>query len=102
MSAVARVGDLAQGTCRAPVHSQPVEFTATFSTGSDTVFVDGAPVVRIGDVGHTDCGHTIIAITGSSIVLADGIGVVRMNDLVEVQEGGEGVVITGSDITLAE
>jgi uncharacterized Zn-binding protein involved in type VI secretion len=93
MAELVQIGDLAQGICNA--HPAPVHFTASFATGSETVSCDGIGLVRVGDTGPTDCGHTIIAIAGSEIIKADGIELVRVGDPVAVVEGGDGVIITG-------
>lgn len=99
---VCRVGDQITGVCNASVHNGSRNFVGTWTTGSSVVSSEGLGVVRVGDLGITDCGHTIRAIQGSSIVTADGIGVVRVGDQVEVIEGGYGTTTTGSGLITSE
>lgn len=96
-AAVVRINDMAAGTCNGPGHAPGFQYTATYISGSDTVLADGIGVVRVGDMGITDCGHHIQAIGGSDVYTADGIAVHRVGDPVTVIEGGDGVAITGSD-----
>ena len=100
-SPVCRIGDHITGTCEASGSDHPRDFIGVWTTGSDYVTADGIPVVRVGDFGVTDCGHTIQAATGSDYVTADNIPVVRVNDLTIIIEGGHGVAVTGSDIVVA-
>lgn len=94
--ALARIGDTVTGTCWAPGHSRRT-FTGLWETGSSTVKADGVYIVRVGDTGNTDCGHTFTATTGSSIVKVEGEFVHRVDDLVVVDEGGEGSTTEGSE-----
>lgn len=94
---VARLGDTASGTCTASSHSGSRSWTGTFTTATAGHTADGLPVVRIGDTGVTDCGHTFIAVAGSTVFTGvDGIPVVRVGDAVNVIQGGSGVVTGGS------
>lgn len=95
--AVARVGDTVVGTCRA--HRSPRPYTGILATGSATVTADGSGVVRVGDVGYTDCGHTLQVVSGSGIITANGIAVSRVGDAVIVVEGGDGIIVSGSPTT---
>ena len=97
MQGIARVNDIVQGTCRASAPNHPRQFTGVWMTGSDTCQADNIGIVRVGDVGVTDCNHHFVAITGSDVATADNIAVHRVGDMVNVQEGGEGTTITGSD-----
>lgn len=97
---LARVGDMCTGICTA--HPTPRPFTAVLATGSPTVKADGSPVTRVGDIGYTDCGHTVQIVTGSGRVKANGVPVARVGDIVVVIEGGDGVIITGSPTTKSE
>lgn len=68
MSQVARIGDVCGGE---------------ITTGSDTVYVDGIPVARIGDsiAPHGDGEHASAEVaTGSSSVYVNGIPVARTGD----------------------
>lgn len=99
---VARVGDIVHGTCKANAPNHPRDFTGTWLTGSDTCTADNLGIVRVGDVGVTDCDHHFTAISGSDICTADGLGVHRVGDAVSVTEGGEGTTSTGSDTVQAD
>lgn len=94
---VARVGDTVVGTCRA--HKSPRSYTAILTTGSGTVTADGQAVCRVGDIGVTDCGHTVQIVSGSSVAKANGIPVARVGDVVIVVEGGDGTIVSGSPTT---
>lgn len=96
MAGVCRIGDSVTGTCRAAVVGHPRTFTGTWSTGSSVVQANGIGVVRVGDTGITDCGHTIQATVGSSAMTADGLPVHRVGDAVIIVQGGSGVSSTGS------
>lgn len=79
MAAIARVGDVGIGICYC--HSPfPVSYTTTFIGGAPSVTADGLPVMRIGDIGISTCGHTTIAISGSGPVVANVLGVHRLGD----------------------
>lgn len=93
---VARIGDIVTGTCWASGHDSRA-FTGLWETGSDYVKADGRYVVRIGDTGTTDCGHTFRATTGSAVLVVDGLAVHRVDDLIVVNEGGEGSTTEGSE-----
>lgn len=101
-SAVCRVGDIVQGTCRASVSGHPREFTGVWLTGSDTCTADGLGVVRVGDIGVTDCDHHFSAVSGSDVGIADGVGIHRVGDAVSIAEGGEGVSVSGSDTFISD
>jgi uncharacterized Zn-binding protein involved in type VI secretion len=96
-SPVCRVGDCVTGVCEASAPNHPHDFVGVWTTGSDKVIADGIGVIRIGDIGVTDCDHTFIAVEGSEVSNEDGVGIVRVGDIVLVIEGGVGVCITGSD-----
>ena len=103
MIPVARVGDTVVGYCRGDGHTTDREFVGVWTTGSSTVFADNIiEVVRIGDIGITDCGHTFVAATGAETVFADNIGVHRVGDTVITEGGGVGVSTTGSDTVFAD
>jgi len=99
---ICRIGDHSTGTCNGPGEDHPRTFFGTWITGSGNMFDDGIPIVRVGDLGTTDCNHNIVAQTGSTIADNDGIPVHRIDDLVTVVEGGSGVSITGSSVWSAE
>lgn len=91
-----RIGDIVIGTCDADAPDHPRSFTGTWTTGSPNVTADGLSVVRIGDIGITDCGHTFQAVAAGENVYSNGLGQVRVGDPVIVLEGGEGIATTGS------
>lgn len=76
---ICRIGDIGIGICIQ--HSSPVVYITTFVTGSPTTTDYDLPVVRIGDLGVTSCGHITVALTGSSTLTADEIPVHRVGDL---------------------
>jgi len=99
MKNISRIGDIGTGTCLAG-HSdvprgQPKSMTTKMITGSGNVFVNFRPVVRVGDVGETDCGHLTKAITGSSTVFVNFKPIHRISDTGEVRDNGA----TYKDIT---
>lgn len=97
---VCRVGDQVIGTCFA--HENPVAFVGVWAGGSNVVTADGLGVVRVGDTGTTNCGHTIMATSGSAPVTADGIPVVRVGDTVIVTQGGTGIIVAGSTFVVSD
>jgi uncharacterized Zn-binding protein involved in type VI secretion len=99
---VARVNDIVSGTCRASAPNHPRQFTGVWISGSDVCQADNLGIVRVGDVGVTDCNHHFTAVAGSDISTADNLAIHRVGDPVTVQEGGEGTTITGSDTVTTE
>lgn len=102
LKAICRIGDTCTGTCQVPGGGHPRSFTATWTTGSTTAFAEGIGVVRVGDTGLTDCGHTIQATVGSSVATNNGIRIHRVGDAVVVVGGGFGASTTGSPTAKAE
>jgi uncharacterized Zn-binding protein involved in type VI secretion len=101
MKPAARIGDQGKGDClvgHADIKKgDPKPFTTTFVTGSDNVFVNSRAVVRIGDIGKTDCGHETKAATGSGTVYVNNRFVHRLGDIGKVLDDGDTYeVITGS------
>lgn len=78
MSGIARVGDLSTGHDDYP--PRPV------ITGSDSVFLNGLPVVRVGDVWAQHCNNTSChpcnQAVGSSTCFVNGISMARIGDSV--------------------
>jgi uncharacterized Zn-binding protein involved in type VI secretion len=104
MSGISRTQDLGAGECRAghpgAAIGSPVDFTTVFISGVTTVFLNGSPVVVVGSIGETDCGHTTTAISGSNNVYAEGSPIHRLGDVGIINEGddaGEYSVISSSD-----
>ena len=101
-AAICRIGDIVVGICEADSPGHPHEFIGTWITGSEVCTADDIGIVRVGDIGHTDCGHTFIAVEGSEISTADGIPIHRVGDVVHVLEGGVGVSTTGSETSFSD
>jgi hypothetical protein len=101
MKPAARIGDIGKGDCikghdDVP-EGQPKPFITTFVTGSPDVFINNRFVVRIGDVGKTDCGHETKAATGSGTVFVNNRFVHRVSDVGKIiSEGNTYKVVTGS------
>lgn len=93
---VCRVGDQAEGICQVNAIGHPRHFVATWQVGSPYCTCDGIPIVRVGDTGITDCGHTIQAVDGAPYSSSDGLRIHRVGDPVIVIGGGTGVSTTGS------
>ena len=77
---LARVGDIATGICRA--HDKPISVTGVISSGSNVVFIDDKPGVRVCDIVTFSCGHTGVVASGSSVSTIEGRGVGRVGDSV--------------------
>lgn len=101
---VARVNDIVNGTCKVTAPNHPREFTGVWQAGSDICSADGLGIIRVGDIGITDCNHHFVAVSGSDVSTADGLAIHRVGDAVTIQEsgGGEGITITGSDTIQTE
>lgn len=80
MPQIARVGDIAVGTCRA--HKTPRACSGPVVTGSSTTDVDGQPLARLGDVVAFNCGHSGTIASGSGTATCDGMGIARVGDIV--------------------
>jgi len=101
MKPVTRIADLGEGVClnghEDVPRGEPKPFTTTFITGSNNVFANWIPVVRIGDFGKTDCGHDTEAASGSTTVFVNNRFVHRIGDIGKVVGDGDTYeVITGS------
>lgn len=92
-----RIGDIVTGRCDADAPDHPRDFTGTWTTGSPNVTANGLPVVRVGDLGITDCGHNFQAVAGSGNVQTNDLQQVRVGDPVIVLEGGAGIAVSGSE-----
>jgi uncharacterized Zn-binding protein involved in type VI secretion len=102
MPKIARINDLGHGECKAGHPDVPVnvpkEFTTTFLTGANSVFLNGKNMAIVGSIGETDCGHTTTAISGSNTVFAENVPVHRLNDVGVINEGeGEYHVLSTAD-----
>jgi uncharacterized Zn-binding protein involved in type VI secretion len=93
---ICRTNDIVVGRCEASAVGHPRDFVGTWTSGSNDVLSNHLSVVRVGDFGTTDCGHTLQATVGSDTVTVNNIPVVRIGDVVMVVEGGVGVTTTGS------
>ena len=99
---VCTVGDLVVGTCQAKAPGHPRSFIGTWMTGSATLTIDGKEVVREGDIGVTDCGHTLQAVSSSSTGSSLEENLHRAGDVAIVLEGGIGVSVTGIPFNTAD
>jgi hypothetical protein len=102
---LARVGDTAAGTCRAPSHTGgSVPWTGTFTSGSGGFTITGQDAIAVGDVGDTSCGHHFRVIGGSGVLTGGLLAkvIARQGDPVEVIEGGTGTITSGSSIVTSE
>jgi len=96
--AICRTGDIVTGTCYN--HSRPRAFTGVWDIGAADVTANTLSIIREGDTGTTDCGHTFIADGGSTDVAANGIKLQRVGDSVTVIGGGTGISVSGApDVT---
>ena len=79
MSGICRAGDVGAGSCSA--HDSTKSYNTVFVPAQSTVFSEGSPVIRIGDVGLSTCGHPTICLSGAATVLCVGSGVHRIGDV---------------------
>lgn len=93
---VARTGDTVTGLCRGSGHVVNRPFTGTWGAGSSVVKANNIGVIRVGDTGTTDCGHTFTATGGSSVATADGRQIHGVGNSVTTEGGGTGSTTTGS------
>lgn len=78
MSFVCRVGDTGSGVC--PAHQSPVSYNVVFTGGASSVMAEGSPMVRVGDVGDSTCGHPVVALDGAATTLVEGPPPHRVGD----------------------
>jgi uncharacterized Zn-binding protein involved in type VI secretion len=71
MLGLARVGDLATGTCTG--HEHPITVAGTIMTGSSSIFAGGLCAAKVGDIVISSCGHTGVIVSGAQNVLVNGI-----------------------------
>ncbi len=97
MSSIARVGDVAVGTCCC--HSDPtcVPWTGVIVSGAGTVTAEGSPVARIGDIA-VSC-HVGIIVSGAGTVTAEGGPVARIGDA--TAGCGSGTIVSGAGTVTA-
>lgn len=84
------------GQCESPSHDEVVYFTGVWIAGTDTSIVDGREIIRVGDIGVTDCGHVFVAATGADASTDAERPLHRVGDIVLLDEGGIGITMTGS------
>lgn len=80
MSKLAKVGDIAVGTCYD--HTSPRGVTGVIVSGSSNCTCNGMNIARIGDTVAFDCGHVGVVASGSSTVFCNNIPVARIGDAV--------------------
>jgi len=98
MSNIARIGDIAVGTCCC--HSDPTcrPWVGVIASGAGTVLAEGSPISRMGDIA-VSCHAGIIA-SGAGTVLTEGSPTARIGDI--VVGCPIGVIVTGAATVLAE
>lgn len=79
MTLVTRVGDIGSGSC--PAHKGRKSYNTIFVPGQSTVLAEGSPVIRVGDVGLSTCGHPTVALMGAVTVFAVASNVHRVGDI---------------------
>lgn len=89
---VSRTGDLGLGIC--PAHNNSVTYITTLISSNPNVTADGIPIVTIGDIGISTCGHATIALTGSTFGNVNTKKIHRLGDM--GTNPGPYTVITGS------
>lgn len=79
---VCRLGDTGIGGCLHSSHAPtlPFPYTTIFSVGIPNVLINAMPVITLGSVGISSCGHPTVALLASTTVMANNIGVHRMVD----------------------
>ncbi len=97
MPGVARIGDIAVGTCCC--HSDPRcrGWTGICVSGAGSVTAEGSPVSRIGDI-FVGC-HVGIVASGSSTVTAEGSPISRIGDIIVGCPSG--IIISGAGTVIA-
>jgi uncharacterized Zn-binding protein involved in type VI secretion len=95
---VCKVGDSGPGVCN--LHGPtPLAVTATITTGSTTLTIDGIAVAVQGSIVVASCGHSSAMITSSPFCTNDGVGLCRVGDTYGPNPSGS---ITTGSITLSE
>ncbi|SRR6266581_1541678 len=97
-SFVTRYGDMGLGVC--PAHHHPVTYITVFVSSNSNVTSDGIPIITVGDIGISSCGHPTVAVTGSEVGLANEKGIHRVGDM--GTNPGHYTVITGSPFVTSE
>jgi uncharacterized Zn-binding protein involved in type VI secretion len=92
MPRVARIGDIAVGTCYC--HLNPIGTTGVIVTGSSSMYSSGARVARLSDIVLAACGHIGIIVTSSAKASADGRKIARIGDM--TSGCFVAVIVTGS------
>lgn len=99
MPAVTKVGDGTTGVCNLGLPCCPHSRAGTNAVGSGNVFVNGAPLHRLGDTGPTNCPHsgTFASTAGSGTVFCNGMPVTRIGDTTTCESCGQsGSHVSGS------
>ena len=100
MPGIARVGDIAVGTCCCHEDEpQCRPFVGIVSTGAGTIIIEGQQAARIGDIVIGDCGHTGIISTGMGNVMMEGIGAATIGSI--VVGCLDGIIVTGAGTVTA-
>lgn len=101
MTQIARINDIVVGYCNGSGHQPGREFVGVWITSSDNESAESQGIIRVGDIGTTDCGHTFVAATGSDQAFSEGKALHRIDDIVLTEGDGIGVTLSGSDNTTA-
>lgn len=99
MPAVTKVGDGTTGVCNLGLPCCPHSRAGTNAVGSGNVFVNGAPLHRLGDTGPTNCPHsgTFASTAGSGTVFCNDMPVTRIGDTTTCESCGQsGSHVSGS------
>lgn len=73
-----RTGDIGIGIC--PAHQTPVTYITTLVSSNPNVTADGIPIITVGDIGISTCGHATIALTGSTFGNINSKKIHRISD----------------------
>ena len=92
---ITRQGDIGIGIC--PSHQSATTYITTFISSNLDVTADGIPVITIGDIGISTCGHPTIAITGAQFRNVNAKKVHRKDDM--GTNPGPYIVVTHSPTT---
>ena len=99
MPAVTKVGDGTTGVCNLGLPCCPHSRAGTNAVGSGNVFVNGAPLHRLGDTGPTNCPHsgTFASTAGSGTVFCNDMPVTRIGDTTTCESCGQ----SGSHVSVS-
>lgn len=79
MANVSRTGDVGTGRC--PAHDSTKTYNTVFMSGSIPQTAEGSPIVRVGDVGISSCGHPTVALSGAPTSRSASLDIHRIGDV---------------------